>query len=238
MALLMDLQAIETALVRLIALSAAPEADVFEDKEPLSADVVRRMIGGYAYINELLRAQVNLFSYGSSAHWLELNHLVLCGATPERREQFRNHIAQTERRFYDDSIGGIGERIDWLMRHRSNSPEALAAGIFLHMTSAPQLFIEGNRRTATLVASYALTSRGRPPLVVTENDYKAYFALTDDCKHMHRDRWDHFLSYYGFSYRMERFIRQTADARYLKESDGPEGPATGMASSPCRANPS
>ncbi|MFD2252001.1 hypothetical protein FHS82_003416 [Pseudochelatococcus lubricantis] len=223
MRLVMNLQEVEVALAHLMTASAKPDTHVFDDKEPLSDDVVRRMISGYAHVNDLLRTGVNLFDYGCSSHWLELNHLVLCGTTPGRREQFRDHIEQTERRFYDDSIGGIGERIEWLRRHRSSAPEALAAGIFLHITSAPQLFIEGNRRTATLIASYALVSHARPPLVVTDSDYQAFFSLTDDCKHIHRDRWDHFLSYYAVSYRIERFLRKTADGRYLTTDGGDPG---------------
>lgn len=211
----MNLQEISGALKGLMKLSTKPGTAVFEDKEPLSADVIRRMMNGYAYVNDLLREGVDLFNYGSSRHWLEINHLVLCGRTPERREQFRHHIAETERRFYDDAVGGIGERIEWLLRHRSSEPAALAAGIFLHITSSPQLFIEGNRRTATLIASYALVAHGLPPLVVTERDYEAFFALTDGCKHIERSRWDQALLFCRESSRVEQFFRTTADWRYL-----------------------
>lgn len=220
-AMTMNLAAIEDALTRLMRIASRPKADGFADKEPLSDDIMRRLMKGYAYVNELLRDRVDLFTYGNSHHWLELNHIVLCGTTPERREQFRDHIAQTERRFYDDAVGGIGERMEWLSRHRpSGRPAALAAGIFLHVTSSPQLFIEGNRRTATLIASYALVSAGLPPIVLTERDYRAFFALTDGCKQIDRSRWDHARAFRRESGRLEEFIRETADRRYLVEADG------------------
>ncbi|MGV6871509.1 hypothetical protein ACUSIJ_02295 [Pseudochelatococcus sp. B33] len=222
MGLVMNLQEIGGALAGLMKVSKRPDAAGFDDKEPLSVDVIRRMMNGYAYVNDLLREGVDLFNYGSSQHWLELNHLVLCGRTPERRQQFRVHIEQTERRFYDDSVGGIGERIEWLLRHRASGPEALAAGIFLHVTSSPQLFIEGNRRTATLIASYALVSHGLPPLVVTERDYRAFFALTDGCKHIERPRWDQALIFRRESGRIEQFIAAAANRRYLIDNDDPD----------------
>ncbi len=223
MGLVMNLQEVGGALAGLMNVSAQPESDGFDDKEPLSADVTRRMMEGYAYVNYLLREGIDLFNYGSSHHWLELNHLVLCGSTPERRQQFRDHIEETERRFYDDSVGGIGERVEWLLRNRTTGPEALAAGIFLSITSSPQLFIEGNRRTATLIASYALVSHGRAPLVATVRDYRAFFALTDGCKHIHRTRWDQALSFRRQAGRIEHFMRQTADSSFLiDEEDAPD----------------
>lgn len=215
MGLVMNLQEIGGALAGLMNASTRPGAEEFDNKEPLSADIIRRMMDGYAYVNDLVHGGVDLFNYGSSHHWLELNHLVLCGKTPERREQFRVHIEQTERRFYDDAVGGIGERVEWLLRHRSSAPEALAAGIFLHVTSSPQLFIEGNRRTATLIASYALVSHGLPPLVVTAQDSRAFFTLTDGCKHIDRSRWDHALAFRRESSKMQQFIHETADTHYL-----------------------
>lgn len=219
MGLVMNLHEIGGALSDLIKASKLPEAEDFRDKEPLSVDIIRRLMNGYAYVNDMLREGVDLFNYGSSGHWLELNHLVLCGSTPERREQFRVHIEQTERRFYDDSIGGIGERIEWLLRNRTSTPEALAAGIFLQITSSPQLFIEGNRRTATLVASYALVSHGLPPIVVTDHSYHSFFALTDGCKRIDRKRWDNALLLRRETSRIEQFIRANANRNFLIHED-------------------
>lgn len=214
-AVAMNLPEIENALTRFMDASTRPDAEDFADKEPLSDDIIRRMMSGYAYVDGLVREGVDLFSYGSSNHWLELNHLVLCGATPERREQFRHHIEETERKFYNDSVGGIGERIEWLLRHRSSSPEALAGGIFVLIASAPQLYIEGNCRTATLIASYALAWHGLPPLVVTERNSRTFFTLTDACKQVDRRRWDQALLFRRESVHVEQFIRETTDPRYL-----------------------
>lgn len=215
---LMNLQEIENALTGLRLASASNDAEDFEDKEPMSDDIVRRMMSGYAYVNDLLRDDVDLFTYGNSHHWLELNHLVLCGTTPERREQFRNHIELTEKRFYDDSKGGIGERIEWLQRHRTSTPEAVAAGIFLLITSSPQLYIEGNRRTATLIASYALVRHGLSPVVVTAKDYKEFFEVADTCKNIDRSRWDQTLTIRRETGRIEQFMRNSADPGYLVQT--------------------
>ena len=128
---------------------------------------------GYRYVDALLAERVDVFAYGQSRHLLELNHRVLCGITPERRTQFAAHLAETERRFYDRGDGGIGELHDWVQRNRTRPARALAAGVFVHAVSTPQLFIEGNRRTAVLVASYLLARGGLPPVVVTAASYPA-----------------------------------------------------------------
>lgn len=215
---MLNLPEIERALLRLMKVSTRPSADGFADREPFSEDVIRRIMAGYTYVNALLRDRIDLFNYGNSDRWLELNHLVLCGTTPERREQFRIHIEETERRFYDDSVGGIGERIDWLLRHRASTPEALAAGIFLLVTSSPQLYIEGNRRTATLIASYALVRHGLPPLVVTERNHQAFFEIADSCKRIDRTHWDNALTIRREIGLFENFLRATGDPLYLTDA--------------------
>ena len=76
--------------------------------------------------------------------------------------------------------GGIGELHEWAKRNRNRSrARTLAAGVFVVAVSTPQLFIEGNRRTATLLASYVLARAGVPPLVVTPNDYPQFDEISE-----------------------------------------------------------
>lgn len=144
------------------------------DDESLAGAATARLIAAYGYLDRLLARRVQLFSYGNSEHLLELNTRVLCGVTPERRVHYARHIAATTDWFYDRDGGDIGGLADWVRRHQNQAPRALAAGAFVHIVSTPQLFIEGNRRTATLVASYLLARAGLPPLVVCPELYPAY----------------------------------------------------------------
>ena len=48
-----------------------------------------------------------------------------------------------------------------------------------HAVSTPQLFIEGNRRTALLLASYLLARGGLPPVVVTAESYPRFDEISE-----------------------------------------------------------
>lgn len=183
-------------------------------------DLLRRLVEGYRYVDELVAARVDLFDYGQSRHLLELNHRVLCGVTPERRAQFAAHIAETERRFYDRPDAGIAEFRDWYLRHRSRPACGLAAGALVQVVSAPQLFIEGNRRTAGLIATYVLARAGLPPLVVTPATYARFRALLERASAIERRGLAASFSAALTARRVSDFIRETADARFLAPALG------------------
>lgn len=210
----LNMHAIATALQ---SLQPGPAVDSTGsgDYEPLTEDVIRRLIAGYFYVDQLLQDDVDLFSFGASHHWLELNHIVLCGTSPETRLQAADHICLTERHFYNDAVGGIGERMEWAGLHRWRGTDSFAATLFLHTISTPQLFIEGNSRTATLIASYILARSGYPPLVVTDATYSDYKALVHDCRRLVRTRWWDMLVFPMRCYRVENFIRGAANKEFL-----------------------
>lgn len=169
----LDLVAIEAAL------DALREAKLRAGIDPTpetAADVSRRVLEGYRYVDELLADRIELFAYGGSGRILEVNLRVLCGISPERRISYADHIEATRDWFYDRPGAGVDGLNDWVKRHRTAEPRAFAAGLIVHVVSSPQLFIEGNRRTSSLLASYVLARSGFPPLVVAPDrilDYRA-----------------------------------------------------------------
>lgn len=209
----LNLEAIDVAIAGVAVLGPAP------GEEPRGPDTLRRLALGYAYVDALLAAHVDLFAYGSSPHLLELNHRVLCGVTPERRQQYAGHIAETERRFYDDSNGGVGEVVDWYRRNAGRRPAALAAGMFVEIVSTPQLFIEGNQRTGTLVAAYLLARAGLPPMVVTDRSDARYRALADRASGVTRGGLTGRLQVHGTVSRLTDLIEDCADTRFLRAAE-------------------
>ena len=205
----LNLDAIDAAIAGVAVLGPAP------DEEPRSPDTLRRLGLGYRYVDDLLAERVDLFAYGNSPLLLELNHRVLCGVTPERRQQYARHIAETERRFYD--VGhGIGDVVDWYRRNQSRRPAMLAAGMFVEIVSTPQLFIEGNQRTGTLVAAYLLARAGRPPMVVTAASEARYRTLADRAAAISRTGLTGGLHAHGAASRLADLIEDCADSRFLR----------------------
>ena len=183
----------------------------------ITPDVLRRFLEGYRYVDALLAERINIFAYGQSRHLLELNHRVLCGISPERRTQFAAHLAETERRFYETPDGGIAQLHDWAERNRSKPARSVAAGVFVHAVSTPQLFIEGNRRTATLLASYILARSGLPPLVVSPQDYRRFDEISERALAIDRGGFASSIALTLAVHRTADFLLDVADPRFLRQ---------------------
>jgi hypothetical protein len=209
-----DLDAIGRALEELTGWNADDDS-IAPGATPGFEDARRRMLNGYAFVDRLLATGKDPFAFGGSHLLLELNHVVLCGTTPARRAEFSRHIAATERRFYEDHACGADSFYDWVDENRSLKPLVFAAGVYRRIVSAPQLFIEGNQRTATLVASFVLGHCGLPPLVWTRSTFKAFASLSAQCKATDRRRLLSAIWGLALDWRLQRLIARTADTRFL-----------------------
>lgn len=223
----LDIDRIEAALRAL--LDQTVEAEIWErlHEEPLTPDATRRMLEGYRAVDALLADRVDLFGYGESERILELNHMVLCGPSPERRSQYASHLAATRRSFYDDSRGGVAALMDRYGRSRKHAPEVLAAKIYAQAVSAPQLFLEGNSRTAALLASYLLARAGLPPLVVTTATLREYHKLVERCAAIERDGITGMIGFGFAASKLAHFIRESRDTAFLAPDSAPL-PAGGL----------
>lgn len=155
--------------------------------EQMDDEVIENMVSGYALLNQLLMAKIELLAIGNSAYLLELNARVLCGANEQKRFQYKKHIQATNRYFYEHTDGGIRSLMEWYDLHRHQSVWQRAAGIYIHILSEPQLFIEGNNRTGSLIMSYILAKEGLEPFVLTTENAKAYFEFSASVKTLPRN---------------------------------------------------
>ena len=173
------------------------------------------MMTGYRFVDWLLAERVDLFAMGNSKLSLELNALVLCGRDEGERARATPHLTATERRFYDQEGGGIRDVVEWHNLHRADSAWRRAAGVYIHILSEPQLFIEGNQRTGALVMSYILAREGRPPFVLTAENAKAYLdpstLITETRKHglLAPFKIPKITRYFA------KFLQEQADQKYL-----------------------
>ena len=155
------------------------DSSISAGSDPTPGEAVANMVEGYRFVDRLLAEDVNLFAMGNSTLLLEINALVLCGPDGKDRENFSLHMEQTKRKFYDDEQGGIGSLMEWFGFHGNDNIWRRIAGLYIQITSWPQLFIEGNHRSAILMISYMLGREGYPPFVLTPGNAK---ALLDQSK--------------------------------------------------------
>ncbi|KAG1647685.1 hypothetical protein GQR58_030414 [Nymphon striatum] len=140
-----------------------------------SDEVIENVVAGYAKIDEYLSNGTDLFKLGNSHLILELNHIVLYHSANISFEEDKSQFKATKKHFYDAKDGGIGALMEWLDMHRRSNIWQRAAGLFTHVLSQPQLFIEGNHRTGSLMMSYLLMKEGRSPFVLSYENAKHFF---------------------------------------------------------------
>lgn len=144
-------------------------------RKPPSDEVIQNIIAGYQQIDQYVADGVDLFKIGSSRRLLDLNHTVLFHCTGRSIEESKSQFKATKEHFYEVKNGGIGHLMDWLAMHRNDNVWKRAAGVFTHGLSHPQLFLEGNHRTGSLLMSYLLLREGHAPFVLSEQNAKHFF---------------------------------------------------------------
>lgn len=144
-------------------------------RSPLTDEAVANLVEGYRFVDRLLSTGTDLMAKGNSSLLLEINTIVLCGTDQKRRADFNFHIRQNTEYFYNNQQGDIGSLMEWNELHAGDNIWKRAAGLYIHIMSRPQLFFEGNHRSAILIVSFLLGSEGMPPFVLTPSNAKALF---------------------------------------------------------------
>lgn len=116
---------------------------------------------------------------------LELNAIIHLGISSEVRREYKSFLKQTEDKFYKH----LPNLIAWYKRRErdNDDPYKIAAGLYVRILAAPQLFFDGNHRTGALVANYYLLTKGLSPFVLTTSNAVEFFNLASDIKFKKKD---------------------------------------------------
>lgn len=172
----LDLATIETSLRKVQKQYFAINGSLNAERAEFGDVILGNMLAGYRLVDAFVAARTDLFSLGNSRNILELNNLVLYGAdTAHRTQRYADQLGASERYFYEQQAGGIGDLIDFFQRQHFRDTWHRAALLHVRIIAQPQLFIEGNHRTGALLMSYILVQDGKPPFVLTPNIAKPYF---------------------------------------------------------------
>jgi hypothetical protein len=210
---ILDLNAIEAALFDLQKVFPEINKKLFDRRDPLDDEVVANLLAGYELVDRLLVDRIDIFSLGKLNYWLKLNAVVLCGKDAETDEGHQRLLRATEARFYDEPNGGVRDVMEWYSYHLDMSVWRRAAGTFNRVLSEPQLFIEGNHRTGSLIMSYLLAREGKPPFVLNRSNAKGFFDPSSVIK---KTRKHGFLTQIKF----QRLIKEFAE--FLEAQKNPK----------------
>jgi hypothetical protein len=157
-------------------------------KAPFTSRLRCNMVSAYAYVDELLGEGVEPFSDVGMEHMLTLNLRVHYGDDNRLISQFASAIEANIDKF-NSNIEVIA---NWYWRHLrcGDHPYKLAAETYVSIVGQPQLFLEGNHRTAALIGSWIGMRANYPPFVLSVDNAIAYFAPSAEIKQFaDRTRW-------------------------------------------------
>lgn len=171
----LDLSAVEASLLEVQAQFASLNSRIVERRDPFVDTVRQNMLAGYALVDQFAASGIDLFALKNVDRLLDINTTILCGTDPAERLESAAHITATQERFNSDGEGSAKHLLEWYSQHRHEDSYLRAAGVYIHILSKPQLFIEGNHRSGSLIMSYILMREGRPPFVLRTDNAEAYF---------------------------------------------------------------
>lgn len=147
---------------------------------PFNTPIRLRMMSAFQYLDTLLMQQIPPFSAESIAHMLTLNNRVHYGTDQSLLAEYATAIEATSEKFYQQ----IGPIRQWYEVHtkRGNHPLKIAAEIYVSILGYPQLYIEGNHRTGSLIANWITVFNGYPPFILSVENAIAYFAPSAEIK--------------------------------------------------------
>lgn len=184
-------------------------------REKMREDILTNIVAGYSYVNMLLENDINLLKRGGLNHFLELNHIILCGPDVHERKDFLVHIQTTSDRFYGQKEFSISHLRAWAKEHQKASPWKQAAGVYILHVSRPQLFGEGNHRTGALLMSSILVRNGKPPFVLSVENAKAYFDPSSLAKGTNKNLWGKYYKLPKIKKKFARFLEEQACDQFL-----------------------
>lgn len=181
---------------------------------PFNAVVRMRMMSAFSYLDDLLREQIPPFSAASIEPMLLLNHRVHYGTDAQLLAEYKKAREATAEKFYQN----IGPIQQWYEKHikLGKHPLRLAAEIYVSILGYPQLYIEGNHRTGSLIANWISVYYGFPPFVLSADNAVAYFAPSTEVKNFaNKSTWRGQSQLPKYRKSFLSFWEKHIDTRYL-----------------------
>lgn len=210
----LDLTLIEQSLRNVQTAMALSNSDS-GPRDALTDQVILNMLDGYRFVNQAVAAREDWLALGQSRAVLTLNDLVLYGANPAADSLCTKRKYANESHFYKNPPGGFGELIEGLAMVMRAKPYSLPAEAFIRMLTSPQLFLEGNHRTGALIMSYLLLWEGFPPFVLTKDNRREFFSLSENIRQHHKKSLPLLLRKHGFRSKLNNFLVNTANPAYV-----------------------
>ncbi|QQR68776.1 MAG: hypothetical protein IPI58_08030 [Alphaproteobacteria bacterium] len=147
-------------------------------RDVFGEEIAGNLLCGYDWINR--RLAKNRHEFLSLDELLEINMIVHLGNAPSKRAEYGAFVNETGDKLckYAPSL------LKWYRRHekKAEDPYKIAAGLYVRVLARPQLYLDGNHRTGSLIANCYLLMKGENPFIMTPHNAVEFLDLASDIK--------------------------------------------------------
>jgi hypothetical protein len=149
--------------------------------QPFDKALMENMLLAWDYIDYFIKKKdYNLLSIEGGPDMLEVNHRVHYGVNSPLRHEYKKAIDATTEKF---SRQVVPIRDYYRKKKKLGvSTYHVAAEIFIAIVGMPQLYIEGNHRSGSIIASWVNLVNEKPPFVLTAENAVAFFEPAQEIK--------------------------------------------------------
>ncbi|WP_143170717.1 hypothetical protein [Desulfopila aestuarii] len=159
------------------------------------------------------KREYGLLSRKGGPDMLEINHRVHYGENYVLRDEYKKAIEATTEKF-TKQIQHIRKYYKKNMRGDS-SVNKVAAEVYISILGQPQLFIEGNHRSGSIIASWINMAHDKPPFVLTVENALTFFRPAQVIKKFDKlSMWRSITKLPKYKADFKRFWKDHCDMRF------------------------
>lgn len=194
--------------------SKLDELKIGRKDTPFDTWLMENMLTAWDYIDYFIRTKdYGLLSRKGGPHMLEINHRVHYGENYTLRDEYRKAIEATTEKF-STQIVPIRKYYKKHMQSEA-SVNRVASEVFIAILGMPQLYIEGNHRSGSIVASWINMAHNKPPFVLTVENAITFFQPAQTIKKFNkRSMWRSLTELPKYKADFKRFWKNHCDKRF------------------------
>lgn len=184
---------------------------------PFDARVMENMLLAWEFLDFFIRnKEYGLFSEKGGPDMLEINHRVHYGVNEELRREYHKAIDATTEKF-SRLVGPMRKYYRKKMKS-DTSANKVAAELYIAILGMPQLYIEGNHRSGSIVASWVNLIHRNPPFVLTVDNAVSFFAPAQEIKKFdQRTAWRSMTKLPKYKKAFKAFWKDNCDMRFVRK---------------------
>ncbi len=184
---------------------------------PFDELLMENMLIAWDYMDYFIKKKnYDLISTRGGQDMLEINHRVHYGMNTQLRDEYQKAIAATTEKF-SSRIEPI--RIYFRKKNLSKtSVNKVAAEIYIAILGMPQLYIEGNHRSGSIIASWINLVNKKPPFVLTVDNAMAFFKPAQEIKKFNKNSvWRSLTKLPKYKKEFKKFWKNYCDMQFVKQ---------------------